>query len=304
MKRKFIYILSAVLAALLILTGCQQETGVLARVNGEEMGREELDHRLALETFFSPELEGREPEKEALLDLLIEEKLLLADGANQGIAPAEDDVEEFIAILKKQLENLYGSEEEYEKALADKGLAMEDIHSYVRNQLTIVSIFEEVTAGVEVKDEDVEAFYNDNKAMFEVSEQVRARHILVKDQDLAEELLERAQAGEDFADLAREYSEDAVSQAAGGDLGFFPRGMMVPEFEEAAFGAGVGEIVGPVETTYGYHIIKVEGKEPAKTLSLEEMEENIRSYLQEEEKIRAFSTYIKELKEKAEIERF
>jgi len=79
---------------------------------------------------------------------------------------------------------------------------------------------------------------------------------------------------------------------------------MVPEFEEAAFGAGVGEIVGPVETTYGYHIIKVEGKEPAKTLSLEEMEENIRSYLQEEEKIRAFSTYIKELKEKAEIERF
>ena len=125
------------------------------------------------------------------MDLLIEEKLLLADGANQGIAPAEDDVEEFIAILKKQLENLYGSEEEYEKALADKGLAMEDIHSYVRNQLTIVSIYEEVTAGVEVKDEDVEAFYNDNQAMFQVSEQVRARHILVKDQDLAEELLER-----------------------------------------------------------------------------------------------------------------
>ncbi|MGI6143359.1 MAG: peptidylprolyl isomerase [bacterium] len=304
MKRYLFLSVAAVLVALLILAGCQKETGVLARVNGEEMNREEIDHRLALETFFSPDLEGQEPEREALLELLIEEKLLLADGANQGINPAEGEVEEFITILKNQLENIYGSKEEYEKALADKGLAMEDIHSYVRDQLTIVNIFEEVTADVGVKDEDVESFYNDNQEMFRVSEQVRARHILVKDQELAEELLERAQAGEDFAVLAQEYSEDPVSQAAGGDLGFFPRGMMVPEFEEAAFGAGVGEIVGVVETTHGYHIIKVEEKEPARTLSLEEMEENIRGYLQEEQKMKAFSSYITDLKEKAEIERF
>jgi len=303
LKKQLFLILSAALVALLILAGCQQGTDVLARVNGEEMKEGELDRRLALETFFNPDLEGKEPDREALLELLIEEKLLLADGADRDIAPAEDEVEKFIGILKEQLENLYGSAEEYEKALADKGLAMEDIYSYVRNQLTIVSIYEEVTAGVEVKDEDVEAFYNDNQAMFQVSEQVRARHILVKDQELAEDLLARAQAGEDFAVLAQEYSEDPGSQAAGGDLGFFPRGMMVPEFEEAAFGAEVGEIVGPVETTYGYHIIKVEEKEPARTISLAEMEENIRAYLQEEQKMQAFSSYITELKEKAEIER-
>lgn len=106
---------------------------------------------------------------------------------------------------------------------------------------------------------------DDKKAIEE--EQVKVRHILISfgvDKDsalaLAKSLKQRAQSGEDFAELAKEYSEDPGSASRGGEYDFFPRGQMVKPFEDAAFGANEGEIVGPVETQYGYHVIKVTGK--------------------------------------------
>ena len=88
--------------------------------------------------------------------------------------------------------------------------------------------------------------------------QVNASHILVEDDANAKIVLEKVKAGEDFAELASEYSKDPGSAANGGSLGYFPRGVMVPEFEEVAFSLGVGEISDIVESQFGYHIIKVE----------------------------------------------
>ena len=148
-------------------------------------------------------------------------------------------------------------------------------------------------AEVEVEESDVEAYYADNASEFEEPETVRARHILIRVADdasddeaadarkRAEEALERAKNGEDFAALAREISEDESNAPQGGDLGFFPRGRMVPEFEEAAFALDAGGISGIVETQFGLHLIKVEEKRAAGTQPLEEVRERIVAQLRE-----------------------
>ncbi len=132
---------------------------------------------------------------------------------------------------------------------------------------------------IELTDGDISAYYEDNPDAFTRDEQVRARHILLQinpdrtAEQADEQMLEigqRLDAGEDFAALAQELSDDPGSKTKGGDLGFFSRGQMIPEFETAAFDAQPGELVGPVKTSFGYHLIEVLEKQPAGKQSLEE----------------------------------
>ncbi len=105
------------------------------------------------------------------------------------------------------------------------------------------------------------------------AEQVHARHILVQNEEMARLVLNRLRAGDDFAAVAKEFSQDTTTKEQGGDLGWFPRGRMVPEFEEAAFSLPVGEVSEPVKTQYGYHIIKVEERDPNRPLDEMALEE-------------------------------
>lgn len=141
-------------------------------------------------------------------------------------------------------------------------------------------------------DEEMQDYYRKNQSEFQVQEQVQAAHILFKTageppesvqkiRQKAEKVLEEARAGKDFAQLARRHSEDG-SAANGGDLGFFGRGRMVPEFERAAFGLAKGEISGLVTTQFGFHIVKALEKQAARTQALEEVEGLIRSSITSE----------------------
>ena len=140
--------------------------------------------------------------------------------------------------------------------------------------------------------EEMQDYYRDNRSEFQVQEQVQASHILFKTagespesvqkiRQKAEKVLEEAKAGKDFARLAQRHSEDG-SAANGGDLGFFGRGRMVPEFERAAFGLDKGEISNLVTTQFGFHIIKVLEKQVARTQAFEEVESLIKSFITSE----------------------
>src|SRR6266850_161514 len=131
-----------------------------------------------------------------------------------------------------------------------------------------------------VTPQDIESYYNSNVQQFQTPEQVRASHVLLKTEGKdeatvrkqAEDVLKQAKApGADFAALAKKYSEDEGSKATGGDLDYFPKGRMVPEFEQAAFAMQPGQISDLVKSQFGFHIIKVVDKKAAATRTLDEV---------------------------------
>ena len=156
----------------------------------------------------------------------------------------------------------------------------------------------------EPSDEEIQKFYEQNKeAQFTTPEQRCVRHILFnKDQkEKAEDVKQQLEDGGDFAKLAKENSQDPGSAENGGDLGCLGKGETVPEFEKAAFGAEQGEIVGPVQTEFGYHILKVTDVKPEQTRSLQEVESQIRSQLASEKQSEEFNKWIEEQKKKRNV---
>ncbi len=128
-------------------------------------------------------------------------------------------------------------------------------------------------------DAELRDYYAQHQQEYAQPEQVRARHVLVKTEAEAAAAKARLDAGEDFAKVAREMSTDTSNAATGGDLGWFGRGRMVPAFEEAAFGAAIGQVAGPVQTQFGYHLIQVQEKRAAMTAPFAEVQQAVRTRL-------------------------
>jgi parvulin-like peptidyl-prolyl isomerase len=139
-------------------------------------------------------------------------------------------------------------------------------------------------------------YYNANKGDFT---EIKAQHILVKSRDMAKNLYKRAIAGENFDELAKKYSEDETTKASGGNLGFFSKGVMVKEFEDAAFGLSRDEVSEPVRTTYGWHIIKVIDK---RQISFDESKDKIMNMIKDKKAKDVFDKTIGDLKKKYKVQ--
>ena len=172
----------------------------------------------------------------------------------------------------------------------------------------------QIKDGDKITDADAKKFYDSNTEEFKNPETVKASHILFtvnKDdspevvkqkEDAAKKAIARAKKGEDFNKLAKELSEEPGAKESGGDLGFFAKDRMVPEFAEAAFSQKPGEISGPVRTQFGWHVIKVTDKKPAGTVPFEEVKEQIIAYLKSAKQREAVQAILKKLKDSAQIE--
>jgi parvulin-like peptidyl-prolyl isomerase len=284
-------LLSAV--AVVALTACSTVTGTgspeaAATVGGESIPITTVEQRFEqakANPQVAQQLQGDESGQfESQVQSQILSQLILAEIVGQwadelGIEATQAELDEERESVIEQL----GGEEQFQQAVEQAGLSEDQVDDQLRQQVLQTKIAEEVGAGDEVTDAQVEDFYQQNKdARF--GERADARHILVKGRAEAEKIKQQLDDGADFAELAQENSTDPGSKENGGELGEVTSGQTVPAFEEAVFGAEEGEIVGPVKTQFGFHVIQVTGKSPAQTLeeSREEIETELAQSTQNE----------------------
>jgi parvulin-like peptidyl-prolyl isomerase len=287
----------------------------VATVDGEKISKAQLDEAFdkavqmtgvnAADLTSEQKIEGYRQ----ILDELITEKLV--GKAAAGVTVPQSEVDAQIAKIKAQ----FPSEEDFSKQLATVGQSPEQLGEMVRKMLQQQQWLESEIAGkTEVTDEEAKKFYEANKAEFEQPETVKASHILFRvnkedSEEVVNKKLEqaktaeaRAKKGEDFATLAKELSEEPGAKESAGDLGFFPKDRMVPEFASAAFSQKVGDISDPVRTQFGWHIIKVTDKKAAGTLPYDEVKAQLIAYLKAKKQEEAAQALLKSLRSSAQIE--
>ncbi len=238
------------------------ENNVAAVVNGEKIMWDEINQRY---NRLSPELQAQIP-KEEILNQTINEVLLLQEAEEREITADPDTVQ----LLVDRVEDQFGTEE-FNTRLELQGLTYEGFKEQLADTLKINQLLEQEIPELSVNESEVREFYEENKDNLRTPEQVRASHILLNTSEDAQDVLQMVEDGGNFSELASNYSI-GPSAAQGGDLGYFSRGMLVPEFEQVAFNMSVGEVSGIVETEFGYHIIKVTGRRQAQEPEFEDIE--------------------------------
>ncbi len=286
--------------------------GPIAFVDGEAIPAEKFNHTVARR---ASAMGGKIPPpmvqmlKKRTLDRLIDEHLIDRELAQADVAVDQGAIDKEFAKVKDR----FPSDQAFKSFLNQNSLSSAQMRENLRKDLKLREVLAD-KYGIRVTDQDVRDYYDANPTRFEREAQVQARHILIKvdknasTEDVekarqrADELSQQAKAGDDFAELAKKHSE-GPSARRGGDLGFFTKGRMVPEFAKAAFSMNPGEVSGPVRTSFGFHVIKVEATKPAGKVPFAEAEELIESQLERQKYRKAMQKFLAELEADAKIER-
>jgi len=240
----------------------------LAEVNGTVITTQDFKNEVdKLPPYLKPMVQSVEGKKE-LLDSMVVREIILEQAKKDGVDKSKE-VADRLEDLRKRL----------------------IVETYLKKK---------VEQEAQLSDAELKKFYDENKEKFKTGEQVKASHILVKTEKEAQDLLAQLKGGAVFEDLAKKYSTDS-SASKGGDLGWFSRGAMVPEFDKAVFSLKEGETSGIVKTQFGYHIIKLTGKRPAGIRAFDEVKEQIKTNLLPGKQQEIFQKMKDELKKNAKV---
>jgi peptidyl-prolyl cis-trans isomerase C len=228
----------------------------------------------------------------------------------QGITVSDKEVDRELENIKKQVgEQARASgqdlknQEAFDQALEQNQISEQQLRQDIRESLPVRQVQEKIAGDAEPSQEEVQKFYDDNRATFTQPAQRCMRHILfTKDQkEKAEEVKDQLRDGGDFAKLADKNSQDPGSAEKGGDLGCLGKGETVPPFEKAAFAAEQDEIVGPVETEFGFHLIEVTDIRKERTQPLEDVEAQITDQITATQQEEEFTKWLEDQKEQRNV---
>ena len=303
-------------------TNAASPNGVAADVNGDKIMLADLNRQVEDIKASEPALQTNSPEatqalaslRSKMLDDLIASKLLNQEARRRKIAIATKDIDALIAQTKKR----FKTEADFNKWLTSRGVSLSQLRTILTEEAAMDELTAQITSDVTVSDADVAKYYRENPEYFTIAPAVKARHILLainpsaSDSDKAavrkraQNLINQVKKGTDFATLAKNNSDDQSNKDRGGELPVFERGMMVKPFEDAAFGAKKGDIIGPVETQFGIHIIKIDDVLPQKIVELKDVKDDprLKALILREKKQDRFDAFVAGLQASAKINKY
>lgn len=304
------------------MTACRSEKPV-AVVNGAEISAADYKKTVAtykesISKMYGKDLWDQEIKdgvkykdemKKAILQQIVQEQVIYQQAKKDKLEAKPAEVDKQFKQLKESIKK----DKEYEKFLKDNNIDDAFLKSQLEKDIIIQNFKNNFDKNTKITESEMKKYYEENKNNY-VDDEIRASHILISTVDQktnkplseekqkeakkkADELYGKVKSGSDFAKLAKENSDDKGSAANGGDLGFFSKGQMVPEFEKAAFAMNKGDISDVVKTQYGYHIIKVTDKK-YKEYTFDEVKDNIKQNLLYQK----YTEKVKELTDKADVQ--
>lgn len=313
MKKLVLTALAVVIVSLLILPGCGDEipTGAIVKVGDGVVTKADFDRFMDQARAQATAQPGAAPFPSEgtpaynqyaaqLVDYLVTQELIRQEADKRDIAVSDDELDKAV----EDLYAAYGGEKKVDKLLAQQGMSKDDLREILKDQELGKKVYTAVTEDAKPSDEELQEYYDENKAQFQQPEQRPTRHILVKDKATAEDISKQLKADPSDANwkkLAKQYSIDDTNKDTGGDLGPVAQGQMVKPFDEAVFAAEKGELVGPVKTEYGWHVLEVTDIVEAKEQTFEEAKEQIAQMLAPQLQTEAWNDWLKTAKEEAEL---
>ena len=286
---------------------------VVAKVNGDAIPRAEFETTIQnVESRAGRPVppEQRDQVYRGVLEDLIALRLLKQEVARRQLTASDAELAEAMKGMRQQ----FPTEAAFKQALTAQKMTLEQLRQETRTQVLVSKMLQqEVASQVAVKPTEISGFYEKNPDKFQQPEAVRASHVLITVPEgaapaaraaartKAGNVLKQARAGADFAKLAQTYSDDA-SKGRGGDLGFFPKGQMVPAFEAAAFALAPNQVSDIVESPFGYHVIKVIEKRPAQSVPFSEAAPRIEQYLRQEQQQAKTKAFVDQLRAKGNVQ--
>lgn len=282
-KKMFSIIVVLLIAIGVFLSLALTKDKAIAKINGEAISKDELYDEMVKQ--YGP----------VTVEKIISDKIVALEAKKQKISISDADLNAEVDKLKES----YGGEDVFNQMLKSNNTSLNALKEDLENYLTLRKLLE---PQIEITDEELKKYFDENKDSFGETEQVNASHILVEDEATANDIKQKLTDGADFAELAKEFSTDEGSKDNGGQLGFFPKGTMVTEFEDVAFSLPVNQISDPVKSDFGYHIIKVEEKKEAKEASYEDSKADIKETLINQKMGTEYSTWLEKKKKDYDIE--
>ncbi len=285
-------------------TECGTLPRVVASVSDQEITRDLLLLRLDQVRGMNPQVfAGQSPDQlhrvcARLLENMIQQNVIRNEAERMKLEVSDADLE----VEFQRIRGSFDDEKAFEEAMKQGHTDPAAIRTDLRQAMLVRQLEKQMIAGLAVSEEEINKFFTENKGRI-LSDRVRVRHILVKDEKEAKDLLAQYKKKKDFGELARAHSQDPGSRESGGDLGWVRRGQTVPEFEKLAFSLKPGTVGGPVKTQFGYHLIRVEEVSPAAKQSLADYHQDIETMLRSQAWAARRPQWVDELKAKVKIKR-